>query len=94
MAKKTIKKKVNNSNEGWQYSKINPNAAGLTIGTISFIFSLIIIVSLNFLSDNSGNIPINSGSKIILFIISAFIEGTILGYVVAWIYNKFIYIAK
>ena len=92
MAKKRIRKSKTNL-EKEQYLKIDPNAAGLTLGTVSFVLGIILIIGLNFL-DAQENIPINAPSNLILFMLSSFIEGTILGYIVAWIYNKFIYIAK
>ena len=96
MAKKRIRiplHRASQSNkEKEQYLKLNPNAAGLTFGAVSFVLSIILVISINLLGENS---PLNAvRGIIILFIISAFIEGTILGYIIAWVYNKFIYISK
>ena len=95
MPRKKLNKTEIKTIEKEQYLKINQNAAGLTFGAISFILSIILIISLNAVGNKAeAGIPLNSFGGIILFVISAFIEGTILGYIVAWTYNKFIYIAK
>lgn len=77
-----------------KYLKINPNAAGLTIGTVSFMLSIILVIGFVAIGENETSIPSNIPGGIILFIVSSFIEGTILGYVTALVYNKFIHIAK
>lgn len=94
MPKKRIKT-VDKSIKKEPYLKLNPNAAGLTLGTVSFVFGIMIIIAFNAVGDASGSeLKLNVLSNIVLFMLSAFIEGTIIGYIVAWMYNKFVYVAK
>ena len=98
MAKKRIKSPLHRASQidsgKEQYLKINPNAAGLTLGAVSFVLGIILIISFSVLENEETGILLNNPGGIILFMLSSFIEGTILGYIVAWIYNKLIYIAK
>lgn len=87
--KKMIKKRdVNGQQARWV--KINPNAAGLTLGILSVIISLFVVVGAIFmgLDDVGGGISVKNPSGAIMFIISAFIEGSLVGLIAAWLYNR------
>ena len=74
-----------------KYFTINQNAAALALGTISFFFSIMIIIGFQSLEDtNASGVQLNSPGGAILFILSSFIEATVLGYAISWLYNKYL----